>query len=219
MDVAANPFPHQEEAFFFTDIFLNLTGTNAVIDRSIAIHAANRGGPIVACAPLVRTETRVVQSFPDGEFVARQDSPYENTVINVQNLTFQNVDILSDVFSTYELCPLTRSPYDPLSVGTRSSFNTPDEIASGALYQKYSSQLRTFQSFSVNELPLFGTNVISSRTLRSSSNSRRTCTAIPQKIDQDTTVVAIATFNDTIKGTILFVSFTDCQFKFCVCIT
>ena len=39
----ASPAPHSNEAFFFTDTYLNLTGANAVINRSVVIHVANRG--------------------------------------------------------------------------------------------------------------------------------------------------------------------------------
>ena len=38
-----SPSPYRDDAFFFTDSFLNLTGTYSVADRSIAIHEANRG--------------------------------------------------------------------------------------------------------------------------------------------------------------------------------
>ena len=210
IDVSANPLPYQYQAFYYTDIFLNLTGTNAVIERSIAIHAANRGGPIIACAPLVLTESRVALSFPEGEFQAKQDSPYEETIISTDSLISNNIDLLPDVLSTYGLCPLTRLSYDPLRVSSPSSFSSPDQVAIGSLYRKHAGQFNSLSSFSVTEFPLFGVNIASSRTLRSSSNDRRICSAIPQPINQGTTVVAVATFNSGIEGTILFVSVQLC---------
>ncbi len=39
----ASSTPFSWGGFFFTDSFLNLTGTYGVVDRSIAIHQANRG--------------------------------------------------------------------------------------------------------------------------------------------------------------------------------
>ena len=177
------------------------------MSRSIAIHAANRGGPIIACAPLVQTETRIAQSFPNGDFQARQASPYEETVISSSSGIPSNSNLLPDVLNTYDLCPLTRSPYNPLDISS-TTLTTPDQFATGAVYQKHSSQLNNASqlSFSVTEFPLFGTNIVSSRTLMSSSSDRRICSAIPQPINQGTTLIAVASFNTTIEGTILFVS-------------
>lgn len=39
----ATPSPYNTNSFFFTDNFLNLTGENPVINRSVAIHEADRG--------------------------------------------------------------------------------------------------------------------------------------------------------------------------------
>lgn len=207
VDVSANPLPYQEQAFFYTDVFLNLTGVNAVVERSIAIHAANRGGPIIACAPLVKTESRVALAFPDGDFEARQDSPYEETVISTNDLISSNVNLLSDVYNTYNLCPSGRPPHNPLSISTSADFVTPDQAPIGSLYRKHGAQLGDQSSFSVTEFPLFGVNIVSSRTLQSTSSNRRVCSSIPQPISkQGSTIVAIASFNTTIEGTIVFVS-------------
>ncbi len=201
VDISANPFPYQEQAFFYTDIFLNLTGTNAVINRSIAIHD---GAPIIACAPLVLTEARIANSFINGEFSARQDSPYEETIISSTNGIPSNPILLPDVLSTYDLCPLNRTPYNPLGI-TATELTTPDQIAIGNIYRKHANLLNR-ALFSITEFPLFGTNIITSRTLMSSSNDRRSCSAIPPPINQGSTIIAVASFSTTIQGTILFVS-------------
>ena len=55
LDVPINPLPYNDYAFLFHDDFLNLTGTNAVFNRSIAIHSL--AGPVEGCAPLYTVET------------------------------------------------------------------------------------------------------------------------------------------------------------------
>ena len=208
IDVGANPLPFQVEAFFYTDIFLNLTGVNAVAGRSIAIHAPNRGSPIIACAPLVITESRVVATnFADEYFKAEQASPYEETTIST-SVTFpsHNINILTEVLSTYGLCPV-RSPYDPLGQSDTNMPSTPDTFPIGSIYQKYSTELQ-LSTFTVTELPLFGINIVTSRTLQAVGTNRRACGGILPPINTSTTSVAVASFNEVIEGNVLFVSST-----------
>lgn len=207
VNVAANPLPYQREAFFYTDIFLNLTGVRSVVGRSIAIHAANRGGRIIACAPLVETEERFAIQFPNQSFVASQKSPYELTRIATTNLPSPNVSILSEVFTTYNLCPANRPTYDPFPSNEMYAINTLDTYPVGALYQKHQMDLAS--GLSTTELPVHGVNTITSRSLRVIAGNRRICSSILANYSSNTTVVGIASFNGTIEGNIIFVSFPN----------
>ena len=205
IDVTGSPLPYQQAAFFFTDIFLNLTGENAIEGRSIAIHAPNRTAPIIACAPLVRNEIRFATQFPSPSFEASQPSPYDLTTITLVNLSSPNIAILPDVLTTYDLCPANSAPYSPFTAN--SQLSTPDGLPIGALYQKYATQLRAMQSFNTTELYVYGVYTVTSRTLRILGSNRRTCSAITPPYNINTTVAAIATFNDsTLNGAVIFVS-------------
>lgn len=205
INVAGRPLPYQQDAFFFTDIFLNLTGVNAIEGRSIAIHAPNRTAPIIGCAPLIRNEIRFATQFPSPYFQASQPSPYDLTRVALGNLPFSNLDILPDVLTTYNLCPASSTPYSPFP--TNSQLGTPDGLPVGALYQKYQPQLRAMSSFSASELHVYGVSTITSRTLRILSTNRRTCSAITPPYNINTTVTAIASFNNGgLSGNVIFVS-------------
>ena len=203
IDIAANPLPFQNEAFFFTDIFLNLTGVNAVANRSIAIHALNRGVPIIACAPLVPTEVRVALQFPDGQFQASQASPYEETVIEPMNVP--SLTILSELLNTNGLCPVDRDPYDPFTAIDMFDQVTLDALPVGSLSRKHQTALQRMEPFSTTEVPIDGVSTITSRTLQSIDNGRRVCSALTPPTGSRT-IVAIASFSgDAIEGNIIFV--------------
>ena len=206
VNIAAAPLPFQEFAFFYTDIFLNLTGVRAVNERSIAIHASNRTAPIIACAPLVHTEERRVIQFPDGYFQASQSSPYEETKIRTSNSPSLNISVLSEVFNTYNLCPVNRPLYNPFPSNNVYPIATPDTQAVGSIFQKYPLELRGNLQPCVTELPVHGVNTITSRTIQIVTENRRICSAIPAYYNVNTTIVAVASFNSTIQGNIIFVS-------------
>lgn len=208
INVAGNPQPYQADAFFYTDIFLSLTGVNAVEDRSIAIHAPNGGVPIIACAPLVRAENRYVSQFSSGYFQASQASPYDLTSVTVNNLPSPNLNILTDVLTTYNLCPASssRSLYTPFPLDTQPG-ETMDSFPVGALYQKHPTELRRAGSFRATEQPIYGVNTITSRTLRITTGDRRSCSALTPPYNMNTTIVAVASFNDSVlDGHVIFVS-------------
>lgn len=203
--------PHEEAAFFFTDIFLNLTGVNAVEDRSVAIHAANSGMPIIACAPLVNTEVRRAVQLPSMYVEARQASPYDTTtVITTSYLPSNMLTILTDALNTYNLCPVDGAVYNPF---TAQSGNTPDLLPVGSLYQKYQAELNSSNTFAVTELPIYGVNTITSRTLRINSENRRICSALSPTDNPGTSpnFVGVASFSGPlIEGNIIFVSDNWC---------
>ena len=86
VDVAARPAPYNSEAFFFTDSFLNLTGFQAVVDRSVVVHVANRGAPRLSCAPLVQAENITLTAYPVGGqslAIISQYSRFQDTRISL----------------------------------------------------------------------------------------------------------------------------------------
>ena len=78
---------YSTDAFFFTDFYLNLTGFQPVIDRSVVVHVPNRGAPRLGCAPLVEAENITLTGFrgKDGFPLANisQYSRYQDTVVSV----------------------------------------------------------------------------------------------------------------------------------------
>ena len=77
IDVAAQPYEYSEKSFFFTDSYLNLTGTYPIINRSVVVHVAERGGPRLSCAPLVEAETLfLVAVSSGGSYVLANVSQY-----------------------------------------------------------------------------------------------------------------------------------------------
>lgn len=205
IDISANPLPFQEAAFFFTDIFLNLTGVNTVADRSIAIHAPNRGVPIIACAPLVPTEVRVALQFPEGEFQASQASPYEETIILLSSYSSRllNLSILTEALNTIGLCSVDRDPYDPFTAMAVYEQVTLDALPVGSLSMKHQLGGTT----ATTEVPVHGVDTVTSRTLQTVDGfDRRTCSALTPP-STGMTVMAVASFSvDTIEGNIIFVS-------------
>ena len=63
VNVPAQPAPYSTNAFFFTDFYLNLTGFQPVIGRSVVVHVPNRGAPRLGCAPLVEAENITLMGF------------------------------------------------------------------------------------------------------------------------------------------------------------
>ena len=90
INVAAKPAPYNQDAFFFTDSFLNLTGFQAVIGRSIVVHVPDQGALRIACAPLVEAENLTVTAlYPiGGSSLATfsQYSHYQDTAISLGTL-------------------------------------------------------------------------------------------------------------------------------------
>ena len=87
VNVSATPAPYSADAFFFTDFYLNLTGFQPVIDRSVVVHVPNTGAPRLGCAPLVEAENITLTGFrgTDGFPLANisQYSRYQDTIVSV----------------------------------------------------------------------------------------------------------------------------------------
>ena len=132
INIPRSPSPYRNNGFFYTDTFLNLS---SVINRSIAIHQANSGSPIIACAPLVEVEILQVQKV-FGEFAAWQSNRFENTTVT-SSIEASRLSLLSHVIAPNQLChtelaATNPSTYNPHSQSTSDgNINTPDRFAIG----------------------------------------------------------------------------------------
>lgn len=204
IDIPRSPSPYRNKGFFFTDSFLNLS---SVINRSIAIHQANSGSPIIACAPLVEVETLEVQNV-FREFAARQSNQFENTTVT-SSIDASRLRLLSHVVAPNQLChtelaATNPSTYNPHSQSTLDgNMKTPDRFAVGDISGKYNfgSQRR------VTDFPIYGANTIAVRTLAETTSSGSKCSSLwPYFPDGAVIRMAKATFNETVGGAIYFVS-------------
>ena len=76
------------------------------------------GGSIIACAPIVISESVETFQYPEFDVRISQSSPYENSTL-VQSAGFKadsEYTILSAAWMTSGLCPLTDEVYNPLGV-------------------------------------------------------------------------------------------------------
>lgn len=81
------------------------------------------GGSIIACAPIVVSESVETFQYPEFDVRISQSSPYENSTL-VQSAGFKAdsaYTILSAAWMTSGLCPLTDEVYNPLGVTTPAS--------------------------------------------------------------------------------------------------
>ena len=204
IDIPQSPSPYRNNGFFYTDTFLNLS---SVINRSIAIHQANSGSPIIACAPLVEVEILQVRNV-FGEFAAWQSNRFENTTVT-SSIEASRLSLLSHVIAPNQLChtelaATNPSTYNPHSQSTSDgNINTPDRFAIGDISGKYNfgSQRR------VTDFPIYGADTVAVRTLAETTSTVSTCSSLwPYFPDGAVTKMAKVTFNGTVGGAIYFVS-------------
>lgn len=95
VNVAATPGDYASNAFFFTDMYLNLTGTQPIIDRSIVVHVPDGGADRLGCAPLVEAENITLTAFRSKNgvplAVISQYSRYQDTRISLGYLPCKTV--------------------------------------------------------------------------------------------------------------------------------
>lgn len=206
IDISPNPAPYRNNGFFYTDSFLNLT---SVVDRSIAIHAANGGSPIIACAPLVLVETLQVRDI-FGNFTAWQSNRFENTTVN-SSINASRLLLLSSVIAPNQLCNMELTAANPPIYNPRSPPNldgtlqTPDRFAIGDIRQKYNF---TTSRTKITEFPIYSTDTVAVRTLAETGSAGyyKCSTLWPYFPAGATTRMAKATFSSTVGGAIYFVS-------------
>lgn len=198
-----NPLDYSDYGFLFHDSFLNLTGINAVFNRSIAIHSLE--GPVQGCAPLYTIETLSV-SDTDGTFVASHPSSFSPTDVETtlpnEDLTVigtaiaPNGHCLAALTSDTVYNPHAEPPLDGVA-------DTPDRHPVGALGLKYNFTAGD----SVPELPINGIDTIAGLILGSVNGSTYTCSSLwPNYPREVGTLMAKATFDNVVSGAIYFVS-------------
>lgn len=197
------PNPYAMNAFFYTDTFLNLS---SVVNRSIAIHAKDRGAMIMACAPLVSVETLSVRDI-SGDFTARQMNQFGNTSIN-SDLDASRLQLLKSVVAPNQLCHRelaadSNSVYNPhTQPNLDGNDSTSDRFPVGSLNRKYN--LRTQRS--VMDFPIYGIDTVAGRTLAESSANSYKCSSLwPYFGNGSDVMLAKATFNGDVGGGIYFV--------------
>lgn len=115
----ASPLPYSMSAFFFTDSTLTLTGEMDILGRSVAIHEANGGGPIIACAPIVVAETIFVAEYGNGLVRIQQNSTFEISTLGLSESYPDNdpgMAIYETIIMSNGLCPADDAPYNPYVV-------------------------------------------------------------------------------------------------------
>ena len=212
--ISDNPSPYNQYGFLYHDSFLNLTGMNTVMGRSIALHSNVGATPVMACAPLIEVETLTVTTLSE-MFSASQSSRYSptsvNTAYNAEDLT-----IFDSAIAPNQFCQATFSAgrariYNPHSAPSLDgSDNTPDHYPVGQISTKYNFSSET----QVSELPIHGIETIAGHSLgqRIQSSPSRTqflcATLWPSYpgVENSNIKMAKATFNNTVDGAIYFVS-------------
>jgi Cu/Zn superoxide dismutase len=209
MTISDKPAPYNQYSFLFHDDFLNLTGVNAVINRSIAIHAITTGTPVMACAPLVQVETLTLSTH-NQRFSASQSSRFGPTSVKT-NYNSSNLTIFDSVISPNQLCQVTFSNRDARAYNPHDApnldgtDNTPDHYPVGDFGKK-----RYNFSQSVSELPIQGSETIAGHTLgyttREGDKTQYTCSSLwPSYPPGSNVKMAKATFNNVVSGAIYFI--------------
>ena len=220
INIPVIPEPLAMDSFFYTDNFLNLTGVNGVKDRSIAIHEAGGGSPILACAPLIEVEDLMV-SERLGEFSVWASSRYSNTGAK-SSLETSQLTLLDSAISPNQLCNIVltsarvpvynpHSPPDP-----DGEDDTPDQHPIGSISAKASFQT----SGVIPEFPIHGIDTVAGRSLAyttgSSESAQYTCSALmPQFPAGAQVMMAKASFSRSLSGAIYFVRI---NIVICMCI-
>ena len=210
INVADNPLNYSEYSFLYHDSFLNLTGTNAVINRSIAIHSL--AGPVQGCAPLIKVEHLAVADINE-QFSASHSSRFDRTDIKT-NYNTSGISVFAHAIAPNQLCQATFSAgrsqiYNPHEAPSLDgSDNTPDRYPVGDFGRKYNFSTMD----SVYEFPIHGLETIAGHSLGFLSSTSREkqfiCSSLWPSYPAGSNVkMAKATFNNTVTGGIYFVSF------------
>ena len=214
LTIASDTAEYSKYSFLYHDDFLNLTGTNSVIDRSIAIHSIAESTPVQGCAPLVAVE-RLSLSSTDGYFKTSQTSRFDRTKIESHRMyNTPNYRIFSSAIAPNQLCRYAfaaghSTVYNPHKAPLMDRTDvTPDRYSVGNLSAKH---MNIPSGGYFDELPIHGIETIASRSLGLSSGApdsmTYTCRTLkPDYPDGANVKMARATFNGTVVGAIYFVS-------------
>jgi Cu/Zn superoxide dismutase len=226
VNVPAQPAPYSTNAFFFTDFYLNLTGFQPVIGRSVVVHVPNRGAPRLGCAPLVEAENITLMGFRGNGGLPlaniSQYSRYQDTRVSIGFLPSVGVpDDIGNDNPDLTIVTAALSPNGPclLDGGSTSSSDstyspinpvdnvmTPDGFDLGDLSGAYPGKAISCNAFSAFDLPVFGAlTTITARTLRYTVGAYRECGALLPPIEGENIVAARASFSGReIGGNVFF---------------
>lgn len=211
---------YNSDSFFFQDDFLNLTGVNAVIDRSLAIHSVATGTPVQGCAPLIAVEKLYI-STTDNYFQASQNSKFDRTKITPAgsnkkiDFSKSKYSVFNSVLAPNQICQEafragSSALYNPRDIPSLDGTdNTPDRSMVGNLTGKHSN---IADGGYFDEVPIKGMETIAGRSLGISYTDDDgsivyTCSTLKPNYPSGSTVkMAKATFNTTMEGAFYFVS-------------
>lgn len=153
INIAADPSSPEYAAW--TDANLHMYDIEG---RSVAVHAAERGSPIIACAPLIPFSSLQASAYrsPDSLFSLNQWSPFDPTLVTATvNLSASEYQINRDGNIRAEndrMCysDMIFSPFD-----LTPDVSTEDGFALGDISDKYGSSFTEGQNFKSDYFPLF----------------------------------------------------------------
>lgn len=224
LTIAADTEDYSEYSIFFHDEFLNLTGVNAVINRSIAIHSNEGTTPVQGCAPLVTVEKLSISTM-DGFFKSSQTSRFDRTNIR-SHMMYDTSDyrIFSSAIAPNQLCR------DAFTAGRSTVYNphaAPQMDGTDVTPDRYSVGNLTFKHMNIasggyfDELPIHGIETIADHSLGVSytdgDSMVYTCRTLrPYYPDSANVKMARVIFNGTVGGAIYFVSLMILNIQLCI---
>ena len=154
LDITNDPTSATYEAWTDPNLYMY-----DIVDRSVAVHAAERGSPIIACAPLVRFSSLQAVAYrpPDASlFSLRQASPFDPTMVSTTtNLSVGTYQINRDGNIRREDDSMCYSEMILSPFNVTPGVSTEDGFDLGDISNKYGSSFTEGQTFDSDYFPLF----------------------------------------------------------------
>ena len=213
---------------FYTDLALPLAGDSLyIVNRSIVIHAENRGLSRISCANITRySPLEAVVTFDNmgisGDIRFSQLSPFDPTIVtvNLQGLGGRaggyHVHVTPVPPGGNGRCGLAQGHWNPTDVVYNTSVTRPltsDEYEIGDLSGKFGGlddRNETFEMYSDPNIPLFGRYGIVGRSVvihRQVDGSRLTCANI--RLVRPVLRVETLVNTSSLRGRIVFSQLAD----------
>ena len=194
-----------------------------IVDRSVAVHAAERGSPIIACAPLVRFAPLQAQAYrsPDPSlFSLLQQSPFDPTTVtasvNLSASAYQinrdgNIRTGSDrmCYSDVILSPFAITP----------DVSTEDGFPLGDISGKHGSSFTAGQNFNSDYFPLFNRYSTLGHNFMVNQSGSVSCGTINPASSVSVVQAWVNFTNPMMNGWITLVSNSSTIMLYCVCPT
>jgi len=183
--------------------------------RTVAIHAEERGDPMIACAPLIplaQLQATAYRPPTDSLFTLGQRSPYDPTmVLSSVDLSANSYQINRDgnIRTTGSSTCYSDMVYSPFDVS--DGVSTEDSYDLGNITGKYIASMATGQMFNSEYFPLFNQYSILGHNFMVDESGTVTCGTLNPSGSSVSVVQAWVNFNSpTMNGWITFVSRLYC---------